>query len=98
MAKNAASAVQIVLDEVNNSCLILQRDTTPAVTLLRLTMLLCLASSFINRSHDLQESSEICARDCIKNQTYKKRSISELKLKVILGASTRRVNSERQER
>lgn len=61
MVKNAACAVQIVLDEVNNSCLILQRDITPVVALLRLTMLLCLASSFINTSHELQESSDICA-------------------------------------
>lgn len=61
MVKKAACAVQIVLDEVNNSCLILWRDITPVVTLLRLTMLLSLASSFINMSHDLQESSDICA-------------------------------------
>lgn len=55
MVKNAACPVQIVLDEVNNSCLTLQRHITPVVTLLRLTMPLCLASSFINTSHDLQE-------------------------------------------
>lgn len=61
MAKNAACAVQIMPDGVNNSCLILQRDITPVVTLLRLTMLLCLATSFINTSHDLQESSDIRA-------------------------------------
>lgn len=79
MVKNAACPVQIVLDEVNNSCLTLQRHITPVVTLLRLTMPLCLASSFINTSHDLQERYLCLSWRPLhqKNQTWEKRGIRE---------------------